>query len=135
MGVGTDSAPIRLIVLQLLHVLSRRLKVTTDGYGLKPGLDGYLNRMPPPKMEFFIGKPRNPDIAIAADKNSGPEPRKDNASGVAALLELARRLLNQLKIIQQDRQVDLKPVLRSRSHRHRKVHCKVQSRYQTCLSV
>ena len=82
MGVGTDSAPIRLIVLQLLHVLSRRLKVTTDGYGLKPGLDAYLNRMPPPKMEFFIGKPRNPDIVEAADRNNASEPRKEAAKAM-----------------------------------------------------
>lgn len=66
MGIGTDQAPVRLIVLQMLHVLSRRLKVTTDGNGLKPGLDGYLNRMPPPKMEFFIGKARNPVVGEEA---------------------------------------------------------------------
>jgi hypothetical protein len=81
-GVGTDSAPIRLIVLQLLHVLSRRLKVTTDGYGLKPGLDAYLKRMPPPKMEFFIGKPRNPGIAGDADKNIASESRKEAAKAM-----------------------------------------------------
>lgn len=60
MGIGVDQAPVRLIVLQMLHVLNRRLKVTTDGNGLRPGLDGYLNRMPAPKMEIFIGKARNP---------------------------------------------------------------------------
>ena len=60
MGVGVDQAPIRLIVLQMLHTLSRRLKVTADSFGLKPGLDGYLNRMPPPVMESFIGKAMNP---------------------------------------------------------------------------
>ncbi len=63
MGIGVDQAPVRLIVLQMLHVLSRRLKVTTDGYGLKPGLDAYLKRMPPPKSELFIGKVRNPDVS------------------------------------------------------------------------
>ena len=66
MGIGVDQAPVRLIVLQMLHLLSRRLKVTTDGYGMKPGLDGYLNRMPPPKMEFFIGKARNPVVGEEA---------------------------------------------------------------------
>lgn len=81
-GVGTDAAPIRLVVMQLLHVLSRRLKVTTDGYGLKPGLDAYLNRMPPPKMEFFIGKPRNPGAADAVDAGSAPEPSKQAAKAM-----------------------------------------------------
>jgi len=60
MGIGVDQAPIRLIVLQMLHTLSRRLKVTTDSFGLKPGLDGYLNRMPPPVMDSYIGKAVNP---------------------------------------------------------------------------
>ena len=60
MGVGFDAAPVRLIVLQLLHTLSRRLRVTTDGYGLKPALDGYLNRMPPPVIDIYVGKAVNP---------------------------------------------------------------------------
>lgn len=67
MGVGVDQAPIRLIILQMLHTLSRRLKVTTDSFGLKPGLDGYLNRMPPPVMESFIGKARNPLVGEEAN--------------------------------------------------------------------
>ena len=79
MGVGTDPAPIRLIVLQMLHVLSRRLKVTTDGFGLKPGLDAYLNRMPPPKMERFIGKPRNPGVVAHSDNNNSSEQKKQAA--------------------------------------------------------
>ncbi len=60
MGVGFDAAPVRLIVLQLLHTLSRRLRVTTDAYGLKPALDGYLNRMPPPVIDLHVGKAVNP---------------------------------------------------------------------------
>ena len=66
MGIGVDQAPVRLIVLQMLHVLSRRLKVTTDGFGLKPGLDAYLKRMPPPQFELFIGKARNPAVGREA---------------------------------------------------------------------
>jgi len=66
MGVGVDQAPIRLIVLQMLHTLSRRLKVTADSFGLRPGLDGYLNRMPPPVMESFIGKAINPLVGEKA---------------------------------------------------------------------
>ncbi len=75
MGIGADSAPIRLVVLQLLHVLSRRLKVTTDGYGLKPGLDAYLNRMPRPKVEIYIGKANNPAISSdgVVEKSSAQE--------------------------------------------------------------
>ena len=60
MGVGFDAAPVRLIVLQLLHTLSRRLRVTTDAFGLKPALDGYLNRMPPPVIDLHVGKAVNP---------------------------------------------------------------------------
>ncbi len=72
LGIGIDPAPVRLIVLQMLYVLSRRLRVTTDGHGLKPSLDGYLKRMPRPQMEFFIGKARNPA--------SGPAVIKDKIS-------------------------------------------------------
>lgn len=60
MGVGLDTAPVRLIVLQILHTLSKRLRVTTDAYGLKPALDGYLNRMPPPVIDLQVGKAVNP---------------------------------------------------------------------------
>jgi len=60
MGVGKDDAPVRLIILQLLHTLSRKLRVTTDSYGLKPALDGYLNRMPPPQIDNYLGKAYNP---------------------------------------------------------------------------
>jgi len=62
MGVGKDDAPVRLIVLQLLHSLSRKLRVTTDSYGLKPALDGYLNRMPPPQIDSYLGKAYNPVV-------------------------------------------------------------------------
>jgi hypothetical protein len=55
LGVGNDAAPIRLIVLQLLYLLNRRLHVTTDGYGLKPNLSAYLGQFKPPKFELGIG--------------------------------------------------------------------------------
>ena len=70
MGVGKDDSPVRLIILQLLHTLSRKLRVTTDSYGLKPGLDGYLNRMPPPQIESYIGKAYNPIVGDAATMES-----------------------------------------------------------------
>ena len=33
LGIGNDPAPIRLIVLQMLYLLNRRLHATADGYG------------------------------------------------------------------------------------------------------
>ncbi len=77
MGVGVDQAPVRLIVLQMLYMLSRRLKVTTDGNGLRPGLDAYLKRMPSPKVELFIGRARNPAVgreSVKARMNQDENP-------------------------------------------------------------
>ncbi|MCG8423700.1 MAG: hypothetical protein MJE77_37860, partial [Proteobacteria bacterium] len=55
LGVGNDEAPIRLIVLQLLYLLNRRLNVTADGYGLKPNLKAYLSQFSPPRFEVGVG--------------------------------------------------------------------------------
>ena len=55
MGTGVDSAPIRLIVLQLLHLMNRRLNVQSDGYGLKPNLRTYLKQFSPPKFDSAVG--------------------------------------------------------------------------------
>ncbi len=55
-GISADAAPIRLIVLKLLYQLNRRLKVTPDGYGLKPSVDAYLDQMTPPDILYTIGK-------------------------------------------------------------------------------
>ncbi len=55
LGIGNDGAPLRLIVLQLLYLLSRRLNVTADSYGLKPCLKGYLSQFSAPKFEVGIG--------------------------------------------------------------------------------
>ncbi len=55
LGIGNDDAPIRLIVLQLLYLLNRRLNVTSDGYGLKPSLNAYLGQFAAPKFEIGIG--------------------------------------------------------------------------------
>ncbi len=60
LGIGNDDAPIRLIVLQLLYLLNRRLHVTADGYGLKPNLKAYLSQFSPPRFEVGAG-------AITAD--------------------------------------------------------------------
>jgi hypothetical protein len=55
LGVGNDHAPIRLIVLQLLYLLNRRLNVTSDGYGLKPNLSAYLSQFSAPNFEQGVG--------------------------------------------------------------------------------
>ncbi len=56
MGIGTDAAPIRLIVLQLLHLLNRKLNVRADGYGLKPNLNTYLRQFSAPEFERTVGR-------------------------------------------------------------------------------
>ena len=69
-GIGTDAAPIRLIVLNLLYALNRRLRVTTDGYGLRPGLDAYLMQIKPPNIQYTTGRATNAVIrtgAVAAE--------------------------------------------------------------------
>ncbi len=60
LGIGTDDAPVRLIVLQLLYLLNRRLNVTSDGYGLKPNLKAYLSQFSPPKFEVGAGEVPEP---------------------------------------------------------------------------
>jgi hypothetical protein len=65
-GIGTDAAPIRLIVLNLLYALNRRLRVTTDGYGLRPGLDAYLMQIKPPNIQYTTGRATNAVIRTGA---------------------------------------------------------------------
>ena len=55
LGIGNDPAPVRLIILQLLYLLNRRLNVTADGYGLKPSLNAYLSQFSAPKFEIGVG--------------------------------------------------------------------------------
>ena len=55
LGVGADDAPIRLIVLQLLYLLNRRLQISVDGYGLKPSLNAYLSHFSVPNFEVGVG--------------------------------------------------------------------------------
>ena len=55
MGIGNDDSPIRLIVLQLLYILNRRLQSSIDGYGLKPTLSAYLSHFSAPKFEVGVG--------------------------------------------------------------------------------
>ncbi|MDH3760834.1 MAG: hypothetical protein OEU50_07595 [Gammaproteobacteria bacterium] len=62
LGIGNDEAPVRLIALQLLYLLNRRLNVTSDGYGLKPNLNAYLSQFSAPKFEIGVG-----DVAEASN--------------------------------------------------------------------
>ena len=55
-GIGNDDAPVRLIIMQLMHALNRRLRKGSDNLGVKQGLDAYLNKMPLPKITDSIGK-------------------------------------------------------------------------------
>jgi hypothetical protein len=54
MGVGTDSAPIRLIVLQLMLALNRRLVADTSG--IRRSLDPYLKQLQLPKIARGVVK-------------------------------------------------------------------------------
>jgi hypothetical protein len=60
MGVGNDSAPLRLIILQILHALNRRLQNTSDGYGIKSTIAPYLAHFQPPRMIETVGTAVNP---------------------------------------------------------------------------
>jgi len=74
LGIGNDDAPIRLIVLQLLYLLNRRLNVTSDGYGLKPSLNAYLSQFSPPNFEIGVGNVAelaNPGKPVDAAADSG----------------------------------------------------------------
>lgn len=55
-GIGTDDSPARLIILQLMHALNKRLRASSDSFGVKQGLDAYLKSMPPPKITSSVGK-------------------------------------------------------------------------------
>jgi len=85
MGIGNDDAPIRLIVLQMLYLLNRRLHVTADGYGLKPNLNAYLSQFSAPKFEIGVGEAIDPREKVKAARDTMRfEPAKDHRSPVAA---------------------------------------------------
>ncbi len=87
LGIGNDHAPIRLIVLQLLYLLNRRLNVTSDGYGLKPNLSAYLSQFSAPNFELGVG---DVDELISvrmvsnddstAEESEHQQPARDHAS-------------------------------------------------------
>lgn len=60
MGVGNDTAPLRLIILQLMHALNRRLQHTTDGYGIKSTIAPYLASFKRPSIKEMVGAALNP---------------------------------------------------------------------------
>jgi hypothetical protein len=95
LGIGNDPAPIRLIVLQLLYLLNRRLNVTADGYGLKPSLNAYLSQFAAPNFEIGVGNVEelvSPRQAVVAATDSGTlstryEPAKDHTPVKTAPVE------------------------------------------------
>jgi hypothetical protein len=60
MGIGADPAPLRLIILQLLHAFNRRLQNTSDGYGIKSTIAPYLAHFKAPKITQMVGIALNP---------------------------------------------------------------------------
>lgn len=89
LGIGNDDAPVRLIALQLLYLLNRRLNVTSDGYGLKPSLNSYLSQFAAPKFEIGVGdvaealspKPAESESAVRAARDTQRfEPARDHAA-------------------------------------------------------
>ncbi len=92
MGIGNDDAPIRLIVLQLLYLLNRRLHVTSDGYGLKPNLNAYLSQFSAPKFEVGVGDAVDPREKIKAARDTMRfEPARDHKQILAKAPEAAAK--------------------------------------------
>lgn len=82
LGIGNDDAPIRLIALQLMYLLNRRLNATADGYGLRPNLNAYLSQFSAPKFATGVG-----DVAAAFKQPQSPAP---SASAARAARDTAR---------------------------------------------
>ncbi len=60
LGLGNDDTPIRLIILQLMNALNRRLRGTNDRSGMEINLDAYINNIDPPAFSSSCGKVINP---------------------------------------------------------------------------
>ncbi|MCZ6668614.1 MAG: hypothetical protein O6932_08115, partial [Gammaproteobacteria bacterium] len=71
-------------VLHLLYALNRRLKITSDGSGLKPGLDAYLMKILPPDIQYTMGRATNAVIrtGIIAEQVVESSPDEDPAEAV-----------------------------------------------------
>jgi len=89
LGIGNDEAPIRLIVLQMLYLLNRRLHITADGYGLKPNLSKYLSQFSGPKFEIGVGNVYEMENMKSARDTMRFEPAKDHTPIAAALSKKA----------------------------------------------
>ncbi len=89
LGIGNDEAPIRLIVLQLLYLLNRRLHITADGYGLKPNLSKYLSQFSGPKFEIGVGNVYEMENMKPARDTMRFEPARDHTPIAAALSKKA----------------------------------------------
>ncbi|MEE8364370.1 MAG: DUF6602 domain-containing protein [Gammaproteobacteria bacterium] len=82
LGLGTDSTPVRLIILQLMNALNRRLRGTNDKSGMNLNLDAYISHIDPPKFTSSCGKVINPRattstiIPTVKERDSAPVEKK-----------------------------------------------------------
>ncbi|MFV2032314.1 MAG: DUF6602 domain-containing protein [Gammaproteobacteria bacterium] len=79
LGLGNDSAPIRLVILQLMNALNRRLRGTNDSSGMNMNLDAYINDIDPPAITSSCGIVVNPGGTATTRK---PTVKKDVAPPV-----------------------------------------------------
>jgi hypothetical protein len=90
LGIGNDPAPIRLIVLQMLYLLNRRLHAAADSYGMKPNLNAYLSQFSMPKFELGVGdvdelvSSKLPEGAAKENDRKDFQPARDHAQKAAA---------------------------------------------------
>ena len=91
LGIGNDEAPIRLIILQLLYLLNRRLHITADGYGLKPNLNAYLSQFSGPKFEVGVGNVYEMENMKSARDTMRFEPAKDHTPTETGVSETAQK--------------------------------------------
>jgi hypothetical protein len=78
-GIGSDDAPLRLIILQLMHALNHRLRKGSDSFGVKQGLDAYLNKMPLLNITNNVGKTSYAHKTVAM-KTKEPKPVQPTAT-------------------------------------------------------
>ena len=82
LGLGTDPAPVRLIVMHLMHLLNRRLSTKTDSFGLKPNLNAYMKQFSPPEFLTTLGKLSSvmPAATLESDDNAEVEVKSEAAA-------------------------------------------------------
>jgi len=90
LGIGNDPAPIRLIVLQMLYLINRRLHAAADSYGMKPNLNAYLSQFSTPNFELGVGEvdelvsSKLPEGAAKENDRKDFQPARDHAQKTAA---------------------------------------------------